>query len=419
MWFQPARSAVAVREHLSKNSDMPEQGYTEDELAYGRALVTEAVSALAPRTGHIMKLRLGLDGEEPQTLAEIAAEIGVSRERIRQIQEKAIRQLAARGRRRTIDGVEPAAKMLRSWLLDRIDFQRQEYVARTVNLGTAMFGPRALALGTLFMLRLAGIKKDDARKLLPPGLAANYGRLGVRDRPGTDFSWRIGQFIVWPEMPQVTNALPGRGRAREINEMSRGITGQFESTKLGRAVAYESRMELAFFLRLEAYANVVHYQEQPFAIKYVLNGIEHSYYPDVLFTLDDGRLVLAEIKTRSDFGQVRDLFKWAALWDFCRTFGYGLYIGDSRNSFQVYARRAFPAALETMVLADLQRGPIRWLRYQQLLALAGVKSAQPMPLILRHRLEWRLRPFELREPGMHTSRLDDLFASVLTRESNP
>ena len=43
----------------------------------------------------IMKLRFGLDGEEPLTLAEIGRKINVSRERVRQLEAKAILKLRA------------------------------------------------------------------------------------------------------------------------------------------------------------------------------------------------------------------------------------------------------------------------------------------------------------------------------------
>jgi len=41
-----------------------------------------------------MKLRFGLDGAEPLTLAEIGRQINVSRERVRQLEAKAILKLS-------------------------------------------------------------------------------------------------------------------------------------------------------------------------------------------------------------------------------------------------------------------------------------------------------------------------------------
>jgi len=48
------------------------------------------LSQLNEREQKIMKLRFGLDGEEPLTLAEIGRQINVSRERVRQLEAKAI-----------------------------------------------------------------------------------------------------------------------------------------------------------------------------------------------------------------------------------------------------------------------------------------------------------------------------------------
>jgi RNA polymerase primary sigma factor len=59
-----------------------------------RALeLAAALSTLEPRLAHVVTRRFGLDGEKPQTLEELGAEMGVTRERVRQIESRALREL--------------------------------------------------------------------------------------------------------------------------------------------------------------------------------------------------------------------------------------------------------------------------------------------------------------------------------------
>ena len=63
--------------------------------------IKETLDSLAPREAKIVKLYYGLDGNEPLTLREIGSIFNLSRERIRQIKERAIERLrhASRARR--------------------------------------------------------------------------------------------------------------------------------------------------------------------------------------------------------------------------------------------------------------------------------------------------------------------------------
>ena len=55
--------------------------------------LANALEQLNPRLRHLLGLRFGLDGESPQTLEQISARLGISRERVRQLEERALRQL--------------------------------------------------------------------------------------------------------------------------------------------------------------------------------------------------------------------------------------------------------------------------------------------------------------------------------------
>ena len=44
---------------------------------------------------HVLARRFGLDGQPPQTLEEVGAELGITRERVRQLESRALRELRA------------------------------------------------------------------------------------------------------------------------------------------------------------------------------------------------------------------------------------------------------------------------------------------------------------------------------------
>jgi len=76
---------------------IPDPNYDEPMEGMDRSIQKEHLggwlSQLNEREQKIMRLRLGLDGEEPLTLAEIGRQINVSRERVRQLEAKAILKL--------------------------------------------------------------------------------------------------------------------------------------------------------------------------------------------------------------------------------------------------------------------------------------------------------------------------------------
>ncbi len=55
----------------------------------------EALSSLNERMRHVLELRFGLNGQIPKTLEEVGAELGVTRERVRQLESRALRELQA------------------------------------------------------------------------------------------------------------------------------------------------------------------------------------------------------------------------------------------------------------------------------------------------------------------------------------
>ncbi len=73
-------------------TDRPE--LTTAETMRHRELV-QALDSLNPRMRRVVALRFGLDGEKPQTLEEVGAGLGITRERVRQLESRALRELRA------------------------------------------------------------------------------------------------------------------------------------------------------------------------------------------------------------------------------------------------------------------------------------------------------------------------------------
>ncbi len=67
-----------------------------DDSTFERALtdsIQDVLDTLKEREARILRLYFGLDGEEPMTLEEIGKLMGITRERVRQIKEKALARL--------------------------------------------------------------------------------------------------------------------------------------------------------------------------------------------------------------------------------------------------------------------------------------------------------------------------------------
>jgi len=76
-----------------------------DENAFESALresIRDSLDSLKPREAKILRLYYGLDGNEAMTLEEIGSVLGITRERVRQIKEKALNRLRHVSRARAL-----------------------------------------------------------------------------------------------------------------------------------------------------------------------------------------------------------------------------------------------------------------------------------------------------------------------------
>jgi RNA polymerase primary sigma factor len=84
---------------LNEDSPDPEAELMNSSL---RKEIERSLSTLNEREADILKFYFGLNGFQPYTLEEIGEELGLTRERVRQIKEKAIKKLKNQYRNRLL-----------------------------------------------------------------------------------------------------------------------------------------------------------------------------------------------------------------------------------------------------------------------------------------------------------------------------
>jgi RNA polymerase primary sigma factor len=100
--------AMSLNQQLSSDEGSSELGdFVEDERESEEAgevvreletrRLVESVERLPERQRRVLVRRYGLDGEKPSTLADLSEDLGVSRERVRQLQREAERALRDEG----------------------------------------------------------------------------------------------------------------------------------------------------------------------------------------------------------------------------------------------------------------------------------------------------------------------------------
>ncbi len=101
--MEVSRVPLSLESPVGDEDDSELGMFVEDEISPSptqavyqtmlRERVDEVLSTLSPREARILRLRFGLDDNHPYTLEEVGAKFGLTRERIRQIEGKALRRL--------------------------------------------------------------------------------------------------------------------------------------------------------------------------------------------------------------------------------------------------------------------------------------------------------------------------------------
>ena len=83
---------IFIKDIISDKSSSPEN---IAELLRTNSDIDEALSYLAPREKEIVEMRFGLGRKQPMSLESVGDKMGLSRERVRQLEERAIKRLKA------------------------------------------------------------------------------------------------------------------------------------------------------------------------------------------------------------------------------------------------------------------------------------------------------------------------------------
>lgn len=83
---QPVTPVTSSREQITDPADLVMRGFRKDAVA-------SVLSTLSPREAQVIRLRFGLDDDQPKTLKEVGEIIGINGERTKQIESKALSKL--------------------------------------------------------------------------------------------------------------------------------------------------------------------------------------------------------------------------------------------------------------------------------------------------------------------------------------
>lgn len=327
-------------------------------------LISAAVESLPKeRDRDILLMRLGTD-EHPYTLAEFAAKCGVSRERVRQIQERAFRRLAGQSRyegtpgaalKKLINAVSNSSYEIAIWVhrITHRDFMTSSGLAAKFILCTAGIQKVKREEIVGFFSEISLLQKVKLAKLRE----LNRSR-AAKERVESELSVWLS-CTDWPKVIAPPPSAVQLSSQRIVNDSD--IAGHFYSQKLARTVQYESGLELNIMTRLERSDQISFYQEQPVAIPYSFKDKLRMYYPDLLVATVDGRCLIVEVKPTDSMALSVNRAKANAGRAWAHARGWGWLVVSDRHTLRQLEQHFIPAAKWMLIENELNAsGVLTW-----------------------------------------------------------
>ncbi len=97
--------ALTLMESMAGDGDASDEASEREISKLLPQRINTLLLTLPPRERYVLELRFGLSGMKVHTLGEVGRKLGISAERVRQIQENALRRLKEPGRRKFLEGL--------------------------------------------------------------------------------------------------------------------------------------------------------------------------------------------------------------------------------------------------------------------------------------------------------------------------
>lgn len=363
-------------------------------------LLSDALSSvrLTEMELDVFRRLYGLDSDLPEDMSKVAADYYLPVDQVRLIEAQGLHKVRDAAASRRWSGQGHPCSVLMQYL--RADFLSagavtKDYLAHLVTNVSDEWLPTPV------------LRRVIAHLLNPAEFYGHWSPELASRRYPTVPEWSkellesaqavLDRYIIWPQKVKLYPSDFRLAKQRNVSKRNGRVNGYW-SRKLGQFIECESNQEARFYyFGLECSDRVRWYQEQPLEIPYDAGGGRMArYYPDVAFGLDDGRVVIVEVKSFRHMPLDENLRKWGALRRYCAEHGYGLLVTNGIVGIQYYTRRSVSASIDRKVVNIIKRKGV--LTRADFRAACGHRRAmrELLTIILKRRLVWTLKPFEVR-----------------------